>query len=117
MDWVWDAFWELGSDRSIGTSEGEIPFSAIDRYARRYGINSPDDFEGFRKLIRHLDHLYLSTRNSKQSDTPTVAMDDVAGIKGLLKSLAKPAGEAVDLLALKRHMQAEAARAEAAEKH
>lgn len=32
-----------------------IPFSSIDRYAVRFGIVCPDEFERFQRLIRAMD--------------------------------------------------------------
>jgi len=52
---VWQAFWELNSDRAIGFAAGRIPFSAIDSYASRYGIHDIDAFDRFRTLIRAME--------------------------------------------------------------
>lgn len=52
---VWSAFWELGSDRAIGFAAGPIPFTAIDAYAVRYGIEDIDQFDRFRALIRAME--------------------------------------------------------------
>lgn len=38
---------------------GPIPWSAIDRYAERYGIDDLDEFERFRRFIRGQDRVYL----------------------------------------------------------
>lgn len=46
------AFYELQSDRLEG---GAIPFTAIDCYARRYGIEDPDEFEMLLDMIRSLE--------------------------------------------------------------
>jgi hypothetical protein len=52
----------LSSDRSFGMSEGPIPFSAIDRYARRYGIDALDEFEAFLAIMQGVDQAYLGFR-------------------------------------------------------
>ncbi|WP_443136604.1 phage tail assembly chaperone [Methylobacterium sp. Leaf399] len=56
-----DAFSDLSSDRLIGAIGGcgPIPWSAIDRYAERYGIDNLDEFERFRRFIRGQDRVYL----------------------------------------------------------
>lgn len=55
----WDAFWALSTDRPIGMAQGAIPWTSIDRYAARYGIND-DEFDRFHDLIRALDAAFLS---------------------------------------------------------
>jgi hypothetical protein len=64
LRFVWDAFWELGCDRPIGFGAlGAIPFSSVDRYARRFGIDDSDQFSRFLHLIRQLDAKYLALVN------------------------------------------------------
>ncbi|WP_312795546.1 hypothetical protein [Tianweitania sp.] len=53
------AFFELSTDRQLSFSEGPIPFTAIDAYARRMGIDGLDEFMQLRRLIRTLDASYL----------------------------------------------------------
>ncbi len=60
------AFWTLSPDRPAGFVLGHIPFTAIDRYAVRFGINSPDDFCLFLRLIRALDTKYLEIIRMQQ---------------------------------------------------
>lgn len=62
LRFYWDAFTTLGTDRSVGMAEGPIPFSAVDRYARRYGIDDIDDFDVFLRIMRGLDAEYLQFR-------------------------------------------------------
>jgi hypothetical protein len=56
---LFEAFWELSTDRDVGFGYGEIPASAIDRYARRHGFDDPDEFEMLRRAIRAMDREYL----------------------------------------------------------
>lgn len=56
---ILDAFFELSTDRQLGFSEGPIPFTAIDAYARRVGVDGLDEFMQLRRLIRALDAQYL----------------------------------------------------------
>jgi hypothetical protein len=68
LQFVWAAFWELGSDRPVTMGGvGAIPFSAIDRYAQRAGVDDPDQFARFLQLIRCLDAPYLAHVNKKSS--------------------------------------------------
>lgn len=92
----WQAFWDLGTDRPTGMAEGRIPFSAIDRFADRYGIVDLDEFEHFKAIISEIDGEYLRIRNHKEDPNHRqVSMSDVAGIKGILNSLkAKAAADA-----------------------
>lgn len=45
---------------------GPIPFEAIDAYAARYGIDAPEDFEEFHRLIRAADSAYLDAAEEKR---------------------------------------------------
>lgn len=38
---------------------GPIPWTAIDRWAERHGIDDPDDYDEFVELISAMDHAYL----------------------------------------------------------
>lgn len=64
----WEAFSELSTDRPIDGmgGAGAIPFSAIDRYADRYGFGQADEFERFRALIRAMDAAYLKARGERR---------------------------------------------------
>lgn len=54
----WEAFGALSTDRPVGFARGAIPWSSIDRYAQRYGLDD-DDFGRFQRLIRAMDAAYL----------------------------------------------------------
>ncbi len=56
-----EAFNDLSSDRPLGAmgGAGPIPWTAIDRYADRHGLDDPDVFDEFRRLIRAQDRVYL----------------------------------------------------------
>lgn len=54
------AFEDLAASRPVGGfGPGAIPFEAIDRYARRFAIDDPDDFDDLIRFIRALDDEYL----------------------------------------------------------
>lgn len=57
---VWDAYTSLDRDRLVGMGgPGPIPFSSIDLFARRYGIEDIAEFDRFRRLIMAMDAEYL----------------------------------------------------------
>jgi hypothetical protein len=55
----WEAFDQLSTDRPVGLTRGAIPWTAIDRYAARHGIEA-EDFDRFCALIRAMDTAYLA---------------------------------------------------------
>lgn len=68
LQFTWSAFWDLNTDRPVGMGVGPIPFTAIDRYADRYGIEGLDAFDALRELIRAMDDAYL-TWSAKRRDS------------------------------------------------
>lgn len=69
LDLYFDAFWELTTCRSfIGMSglPGPIPWSAIDAYAQRLGLEG-EDLEHFTRLLRALDDELLDYTRSKEA--------------------------------------------------
>lgn len=69
LSFAWSAWWELHTDRPIGMGVGPIPFSAIDRYADRYGVES-DAFEALRQLIRAMEGAYFAWRKKREPKPP-----------------------------------------------
>ena len=61
------AFHEISLDRPLGAMGGcgPIPWSSIDQYASRHGIDDPDAFERFERLIRAQDRVYLEDAAEK----------------------------------------------------
>ena len=43
---------------------GLIPFTSINEYAKRYGIEEIDAFEAFLLLIKAMDSVYIEVRNT-----------------------------------------------------
>lgn len=73
LRFVWDAFWHLSTDRSVGFATGPIPWSAIDRYATRHRLDDADSFERFLDLIRSMDGAYLDRlerERTRKDDAP-----------------------------------------------
>lgn len=65
---IWDAFHALAGDRHIGMGVGPIPFSAIDRYATRFGIAGRDEFARFHALISAMDVAHQQHMAAKVKD-------------------------------------------------
>lgn len=66
VDPLLEAFFELCHDRAMGYGAiGPIPFTAIDRYAARYGWDDPDEFDLLRLAIRAADVPWLEAMNSR----------------------------------------------------
>ncbi len=92
---IWEAFWDLSSERQISMAAGPIPHGAIRAYAAEYQLGDAF-YETFRGLIRDMDRAFLGKVNPKAGSTPlpgvrdTVKMTDVAGVSNLLKRLQKP---------------------------
>lgn len=59
LAFIWSAWWDLHGDRPIHWGgAGDIPFTAIDRYAERYGIVDIDAFQRFSDLLGVMDQTY-----------------------------------------------------------
>ena len=61
LAWYLSAFWTLSGDRPLGAMGGcgPIPFTAIDRFAARSGVNAQDLFARLLHIIQALDRVYL----------------------------------------------------------
>jgi hypothetical protein len=74
LRFVWDAFWNLTTDRPVGFATGPIPWTAVDRYAARHRIDGADAFERFLAVIRAMDGAYLDhlerEREKARKDNP-----------------------------------------------
>jgi hypothetical protein len=67
LGFVWRAFWDLNGDRAVGLGgAGPIPFTAIDRYAERFGIVGAEAFERFVLPIRGTDGEVLNVRRASE---------------------------------------------------
>lgn len=71
--WVLRAFWELSTERQSGFGAGPIPFSAVMRWAERYGPTDLDPFDDFLHLIREMDDVFLGKSSTATPDDKTAA--------------------------------------------
>ena len=58
LDFVYQAFEELSSDRAVGMVIGPLPWSSVDRFCERHGIIG-DFRDEFEQLLRAMDTAYL----------------------------------------------------------
>ena len=89
LAFIWSAFWDLSTDRSSGMGVGPIPFSAIDRFAERYGIHDLDDFDTFKALIHEMDGVYLEHASA---DAEEPVEEGPQAMKDMLQRVSKEAG-------------------------
>jgi hypothetical protein len=87
-EFAWAAFWRLHSDRPMmvtgygipmgGTviqpRPGRIPFAAVDRYAKRFGVRG-EAFDMFLSLVDAIDREYIAweTERFKQQTAKAAA--------------------------------------------
>lgn len=70
LEGYYQAFLELHTCRAVGFGVGAIPWTAIDAYARRHGLEG-EEYEDFEDTVRALDNAYLAHQQEKaRSDNP-----------------------------------------------
>jgi hypothetical protein len=91
--WLWNAFWELGTERQLGMTIGPIPGSKIREYLRDdldlYGA----DYDRAKAIIRKADDAYVGMLNRRKEDEPKLSdqakATDSEGVKRVLRGLGK----------------------------
>ena len=64
-EYLYDAFWQVSTDRpQSGFGVHQIPFSAIDAYARRYEIDG-EEFEVLLVSVRAIDDEFITIMTDK----------------------------------------------------
>ena len=64
------AFAELQSARPVGMSGAcAIPWTAINEWARRFGIDDPDDFFDLHMMIRAQDDAWLEVAREQKGNS------------------------------------------------
>ena len=94
LTWLWNAFWELSTERQLGMSIGPIPGSKIREYLRDEMELTGTDYDRARSIIRRTDDAYLGmVNNSRKGDDPVVSdaakATDVEGVKRVMLGLNK----------------------------
>ncbi|MGA0561696.1 phage tail assembly chaperone [Ancylobacter sp. VNQ12] len=64
LTFEWRAFHVLLSDRAPGI-HGAIPFSSLDRYAARFGLDDPEAFERFHALMSAMNATFSEVLASR----------------------------------------------------
>ena len=90
---IWNAFWELGTERQLGMSIGPIPGSKIREYLRDEMDLHGAEYERARAIIRKADDAYLGMLNARKGDEPKLAdqakATDAEGVKRVMRGLGK----------------------------
>lgn len=69
LAFAWRAFHDLSGDRALGYGTvGRIPFTAVDRYAARFGVSGADEFERFFALVRAMDIAFVDWATAKAGE-------------------------------------------------
>jgi len=89
--WLWDAFWELGTERQLGMSIGPIPVSKIREYLRDELELDGVEFERAKTIIRKADTAWIGMLNRIKDDEPEMAEQvkttDTEGVKRVVRGL------------------------------
>lgn len=76
---AWQAFSDLSSDRQIGMAAGPIPWSSVDAWAKRNGIDEPEEFDELWLLIRAADSVVMehiaAQSAARKNDKPRLTGD------------------------------------------
>ena len=91
--WLWNAFWELGTERQLGMTVGPIPASKIREYLHDELDLDGADYERTRAIIRKADDAYLGMLNRSKSDEPILTdqakATDAEGVRRVVRGLGK----------------------------
>lgn len=85
LRFYWMAFLDLSSERTMGMSEGPIPWSRAVAYATWYGL-SDEEIEDFWVLIGRMDEAYLRKRAEEQQSKNNMASKGGGQSSGSQKS-------------------------------
>jgi len=93
LTWLWNAFWELGTERQLGMAVGPIPVSKIREYLRDELELDGVEYDRARTIIRRMDDTYSSMVNRSKTDEPVrsdaAKATDVEGVKRVMRGLDK----------------------------
>jgi len=93
LTWLWNAFWELGTERQLGMSIGPIPGSKIRDYLRdELDLYGPE-YDRAKAVIRKADDAWCGMLNRRKEDEPKLAdqakATDSEGVKRVMQRLGK----------------------------
>jgi hypothetical protein len=91
LTWLWNAFWELTTERQFGMSIGPIPVSKIREYLRDELELDGGEYDRVRTIIRKADDAYVGMLNRRKDDEPEMAdrakTSDPEGVKRIMRGL------------------------------
>jgi len=93
LTWLWQAFWELGTERQLGMVVGPIPILKIREYLRDELDLHDTEYDRAKAIIRRIDDAYVAMLSRRREDGPV--MSDVAkatdpeGVKRVMRGAAK----------------------------
>jgi hypothetical protein len=91
--WLWNAFWELGTERQLGMTVGPIPGSKLREYLRDEMELTDAEYDRARAIIRKADDAYLGMLNARKADGPPLAdaakATDAEGVRRVMRGLGK----------------------------
>jgi len=89
--WLWNAFWELSTERQLGMSVGPIPGSKIREYLRDEMELDGVAYDRARAILRKADDAYVGMLNRRKDDGPEMAdmakTTDAEGVKRVMRGL------------------------------
>jgi len=93
LTWLWNVFWELGTERQLGMVIGPIPISKIREYLRDELELHDADYDRARAIIRKADNAYVAMLSRRKGDEPKLSdqakATDSEGVKRVLRGLGK----------------------------
>ena len=91
LTWIWNAFWELSTERQFGMSIGPLPILKIREYLRDELELAGAEYDRARTIIRRIDDAYLAMVNRSKTDGPEMAdvakATDATGVKRVVRGL------------------------------
>jgi hypothetical protein len=89
---LWNAFWELSTERQIGMAIGPIPVSKIRDYLRDELELSGAEYDRARAIIRRADDAYSGMLNRARNSGPEMSdsakATDPDGLKRVVRGAA-----------------------------
>jgi len=93
LAWLWDAFWELGTERQLGMTVGPIPGSKIREYLRDEMELIGTEYDRAKMIIRRADDAWCGMLNARKGDEPVLRdaakATDAEGVKRVMRGLGK----------------------------
>jgi len=93
LTWLWNAFWELGTERQLGMAVGPIPVLKIREYLREECELDRIEYDRAKAIIRKMDDAYSGMLNRRRDDGPVLSdsakATDFEGVNRVMSKLGK----------------------------